>query len=130
SRPAGRPRRRGRHPRPRRRPGCPTRPPARTPGGTRGPAARARTPPRARGACRGRGSLPGGSSRDAHRDQERLGGQVLERVEAVAERAHLGGGQVTPLTIEPGDGLAQAEVAGRPGAWPSEVAGEVPVRGP
>ena len=56
--------------------------------------------------------------------------QVLERFEALADHSHLVGRQVSALTIEARDGLAQAEVAGGPRLRPREVAGEEPVRCP
>ena len=62
--------------------------------------------------------------------EEVVRGQVLERVEALAERAHLVGRQVAAFAVEARDRLAHAEVARRPGAGPREVAGEEPVGRP
>src|SRR6185437_5614682 len=51
-------------------------------------------------------------------------GQVLEGLEARA------GGADVDVTIERAHGLAQGEVARRPGVGTAEIAGEEPVRGP
>src|SRR5947208_266160 len=62
---------------------------------------------------------------DTKAGQQIVGGQVLEGSEPCADRAH-----VLIRTIERGDGLAQSEVAPRPGLRPREVAREEPVGGP
>jgi len=54
-----------------------------------------------------------------------VGREVLEGVEALAE-----GADVSCFEVERDDGLAQREVAGRPGARAREVAGEEPVGRP
>ena len=54
-----------------------------------------------------------------------MGGQVLERVEALGE-----GTKVGHVTIERSDCLPQSQVARRPGVRPRKVAGEKPVGRP
>ena len=57
-------------------------------------------------------------------------GQVLERGEPLAQRAHLVDGQGSALRVEAGDRLPYGEVARGLGLRPCEVAGEEPIRGP
>jgi hypothetical protein len=56
--------------------------------------------------------------------------QVLKRGEALADGPHLLGREVSAFTIEAGDGLPHAEVAGGPRFGTPEVPREEPVRSP
>src|SRR5439155_24267115 len=90
-------------------------------------------PPRRRARRRAYARRPRrGCSRadDPKAGQQIVRGQVLERSEAGSHRADLLDRYVAAATIEGGDRLAQAEVAGRPGLRPRKVAGEIPVRRP
>src|SRR5437868_5230671 len=62
---------------------------------------------------------------DTKAGQEVMGGQVLERCEPRADRAH-----VRVRTIERGDRFPQTEVAPRPRLRPREMAGEEPLSRP
>ena len=68
--------------------------------------------------------------RHAQPGEQVVRGQVLERLESRAHRAHLRGRERGAVSVERLDRLAQAEVAGRPGARPREVAREEPVDRP
>ena len=57
-------------------------------------------------------------------------GQVLERIEAGADVLDLLSRQWAAVTIEVRDHLPQGEITCGPGARPTEVAGEEPVRRP
>src|SRR6266545_7513811 len=82
--------------------------------------------PRARGGSVRRLPWRGERSRadDPQAGEEVVSHEVLERLEAVADRAHI------DLTIEGAHRPAQADVAGRPGARSRQVAREEPVGSP
>src|SRR5207249_9259420 len=86
----------------------------RAPAGGRGPAP---SPPGS--SCRRRGPVAG---------QQVVSGQVLERVEPLAESAHLSNRQLAAAEVEGRDRLDEAEIAGRPRARAREMAGEEPIR--
>src|SRR5207237_4680823 len=83
------------------------------------------TLPRARGGRLRRPRWQGGRSSREEREQEVVGGQVLERVEALAR-----GAGVVELRVERRERLPQGEVARGPGRRPGEVPREEPVHGP
>ena len=75
--------------------------------------------------------FPNRSCRAGEKPAEQVvGRQVLERVEALADRPHLLGRQVAALTIESRRCLPQAEVASGPGPRPRRGGGREPVGGP
>src|SRR5262249_45372129 len=75
--------------------------------------------------CRTSWSCSVAGRMDTKAGQEIVRGQVLERCEPGADRAH-----VRVCTIECGDCLPQAEVAPRPRLRPREVTGEEPLGRP